>query len=60
MALLKTRYTLLLGTLVVTLVWSAIAPSSLILAIGLLSALGSVVGWIQYSIEAAPERPAPR
>lgn len=60
MALSKMRWKLLLGALAVTLVWALLAPSSLILAIGLLSAFGSVAGWIQYAIESAPERTAQR
>lgn len=60
MAHLKTRWKLVLGALAVSLVWGAFAPSGLILAIGLLSAFGSVVGWVQYALESAPERPAHR
>ena len=60
MAHLKTRWKLLLGALAVIVAWSALAPSSLILVIGLLSAFGSVAGWVQYAIEAAPEHPAHR
>jgi len=60
MALAKVRWKLLLGALAVGLVWALLAPSSLLLAIGLLSAFGSVVGWVQYAIESAPERPAHR
>jgi hypothetical protein len=60
MAPLKPRWKLLLGALAVTAVWSALAPSSLLLLIGLLSAFGSVAGWVQYALESAPERPAHR
>jgi hypothetical protein len=53
---IKTRWKLLLVTLAVTVAWSVIGPASLILAIGLLSAFGSVFAWVQYAIEASPER----
>lgn len=60
MAHLRPRGKLLVGALAVTVTGSALAPSALILAIGQLSAFGSVAGWIQYAIESSPERPAHR
>ena len=57
MAQLETRWKLLLGALALTLAWALVAPSSLMLVIGLLSAFGSVGAWVQYAVESAPERP---
>ena len=56
MTALKTRWKLILATRALAAAWGALAPASLFLAVGLLSAFGFLVAWVQSAIESSPER----
>jgi hypothetical protein len=56
MAKFMTRWRLVLGTLAVVLAWGTVAPNSLLLVLGLLSAFGFVIAGIQQVLESPPTR----
>jgi hypothetical protein len=56
MAKFATRWRLLLGTLAVVLTWGTLAPNSLLLVLGLLSAFGCVGAFIQHALESPSHR----